>query len=133
LTAGDCNIAPLFNLPATLFADLYAVTVTSPGNLSVRMNASSFDTFLLLLDAQTMKLIDFDDDSGWSLNSLIVRDLAAGNYVIAATSAFYGATGTYTLDSSFDLYTVKTIDKRPNNKTGALPAIIILLLEDELP
>jgi hypothetical protein len=132
LTAGDCNIAPLFNLPATFFADLYAIIVTSPGNLSVQMSASSFDTFLLLLDAQTMKPIDLDDDSGWNLNSLIVRDLATGNYVIVATSAFSGVTGTYTLASSFELYTVKKIDKRPR-MTGVLPAIFILLLEDESP
>jgi len=79
-----------------------------------------------------MKEIDLDDNSGWNLNSMIVRDLAPGNYVIVATSAFYGDTGTYTLASAFQLYTVKEIDKRPR-KTGVLPAIINLLLEDESP
>ncbi len=114
LTASDCNIAPLFNLPFTLFADLYAVAVTSPGNLVVRMSARVFDTFLLLLDAQTMKPIDLDDDSGINLNSLMVRDLAAGNYVIVATSAFFSVTGTYTLTSSFAPYPVKQVDNCQN-------------------
>jgi hypothetical protein len=133
LTTGDCNVAPLFNIPAAHFADLYAITVTSPGHLSVQTSASSFNTFLLLLDAQTLKPIDLDDDDGWFFNSLMVRDLAAGDYVIVASAAYIGVTGTYTLTSSFELYTVKIIDKRPTNKTGALPAIIMLLLEDESP
>ena len=114
LTVEDCDIAPLFNLPFTLFADLYAITVTSPGHLVVRMNASAFDTFLVLLDAQTMKPIDLDDDSGAGLNSLVVRDLATGNYVIVATSAFFGVTGGYTLAASFDSYPVKSVDNCPN-------------------
>ena len=78
------------------------------------MSASVFDTFLLLLDAQTMKPIDLDDDSGVNLNSLMVRDLAAGNYVIVATSAFFSVTGTYTLTSSFAPYPVKQVDNCQN-------------------
>jgi hypothetical protein len=111
---GDCNIAGMFNLPFPFYADLYRVVVPNVSNLTIHLSSGNFDTFLVLLDAESMSPIDLDDDSGGGLNSVIARNLVPGESVIVATTAFSSTFGNYALSTSSFIYsTTATVDNCP--------------------
>jgi hypothetical protein len=103
LAAGDCTINeldPTSGDPS--YVDLYDITMPVSGNLTIRMDSTAIDSFVLLFDPTLNTLIDLDDDSGGNLNSLLTVNLAAGDYTILANSAFadFAQTGPYTLTTS---------------------------------
>jgi len=86
------------------FADRYTLTGASVGQtVRIELSSTDFDTYLLLIDADTDQVLDFNDDVDppSDLNSALEFEVVAGvNYRIEATSAFAGATGAYTLSTS---------------------------------
>jgi hypothetical protein len=79
--------------------DFYEFRLNQSRTVTIQLNSSAFDAWLFLFDRTTGAGITFDDDSGGGLNARIVQNLAAGTYVIGATS-FDGTTGAYTMSTS---------------------------------
>jgi hypothetical protein len=79
--------------------DFYEFRLTQSRTVTIALNSSAFDAWLFLFDRSTAGVLAFDDDSGDDLNARIVQNLAAGTYVIGATS-FDGGTGAYTMSTS---------------------------------
>jgi|LGOV01.1.fsa_nt_gb hypothetical protein len=86
------------------YMDLYRVTLASGGVLTVRMESSAIDSYLVLLpddvDSMSSDTIT-DDDSGGGRNSLISLSRDAGAYIIVANS-YAVEMGPYTLTVSFE-------------------------------
>jgi len=94
-SATDCLISGKYT-------DLYELTLASAANVQVELtsNPGAFDTYLNLINQATSAVVAFDDDDALSigtLNSRINVPLAAGTYIIQATSYAAGATGAYQL------------------------------------
>lgn len=83
-------------LNGQFFADAYAVRVPSTGTVTFDLTSGAFDTFLTLYDPAG-NIIGSDDDGGAGTDSRISMTLAAGWYVIEASSFTEGTTGEYTL------------------------------------
>ncbi len=83
-------------LPSGEYADLYVLTLGSTTNVIIDQSAS-FDTYLYLIAFTSGTIIEEDDDDGPGLDSHIARTLAAGQYIIQASSFNTGITGAYTL------------------------------------
>ncbi len=90
LTTSSCLLA------GGRLADLYVLTLDNTTNVIIDQSAS-FDTYLYLADFVSGTIIEEDDDDGPGLNSHIGRTLAAGQYIIQASSYSSGVTGAYTL------------------------------------
>lgn len=98
LSAGDCRFAALFQDGSdSSYVDLFVVELISDGVLTVSMESSDFDPYLILATKKLGVLAE-DDDDGAGTTASISRRLPAGSYVIAANSAFtFAQTGQYTL------------------------------------
>lgn len=93
LTSSDCQVQGFF-------VDFYEVSLTAPRVLTIVMTSTQVDAFLELYDRGTGTLLAEDDDSAGGPNDSNARldiNLAAGTYVIAATSFFENEIGTYQL------------------------------------
>jgi Fibronectin type III domain/Bacterial pre-peptidase C-terminal domain len=90
LSASDCR------LPSDGLVDRWQFTLSGPATIRLDMWSTAFDTFLYLLDASG-RVIAFDDDGGSGVNSRIVRSLAAGTYIVEASSYASHMTGRYSL------------------------------------
>jgi hypothetical protein len=104
LTASDCTVDALF--PGSrdfTFIDRYRVTLPLRGKLTIRMNSTEFDTFLVLLPSPLqLPAIAIDDDGGGGTDSLISMYLDAGTYSILANSALLNPeTGSYILTTTY--------------------------------
>jgi N-acetylneuraminic acid mutarotase len=103
LEVGDCTAATL--VPGSgdnSLLDLYQVTLTSAGTLTLTLDSIAFDALLLVFADLQQAPFAFDDDGGGGGNARVVVSLGAGTYVIAANSAFLTAdTGPYTLTAAF--------------------------------
>jgi hypothetical protein len=84
------------------YKDDYRLVGVTPGQtIQINLNASSFDTYLQLINADTGEVITFDDDSGEGLNSRLSLTVQPGiNYLVRVTSFSSGSTGNYTLITS---------------------------------
>jgi len=106
LEVGDCTIALLGIDPSDAsFVDVYRVTLAAAGFLSVDLQSQllQFDALLGIFDESLTTLLFIDDESGDDSNSFIDRvPLAAGTYIILASSFFEGDTGAYDLSTSLD-------------------------------
>jgi hypothetical protein len=93
LTTADCN--DQFGA----YVDLYTVTVPTMGIYAFSETAT-FDTYLETFRPD-QTLVGFNDDANQSTtNSTLKVLLAAGDYVLGATSWLENKTGTYTLSST---------------------------------
>lgn len=90
LSASDCLLAD------DSHADLYRFTLTSARAVQIDMTSDEVDAYLGILDADGDLLVD-DDDGGGGTDARIATTLAAGSYVIVATSFDPGDTGRYQL------------------------------------
>ena len=82
------------------FADFYEMKLTADGTVDIRLNATEFDAYLIVLDAKG-NVVDDDDDSGGNTNARITRPLPAGTYyVVAKPFGDYLAHGAYTLSAN---------------------------------
>lgn len=106
LATTDCSVVRLFPSETgdQSLLDQYVVTLPANGELTIRLESTQFDVYLLLFDTNPPVLPSTfeDDDSGGNLNALLVVWLNAGTYIIIANSATLTAvTGAYTLTTSF--------------------------------
>jgi len=77
------------------YARYFRLHVSSPTQVTIDLTAS-WDTYLYLLDNRG-NIVSRDDDGGTDRNSRIGRTLAAGDYLIEATSYQRGQTGSFSL------------------------------------
>ncbi|HAA28125.1 MAG TPA: peptidase S8 [Cyanobacteria bacterium UBA8553] len=69
------------------------------------MNSTAFDSYLQVINANTGEIVAFNDDFG-GLNSQVTFTAQAGvDYIARATSYASGATGAYTLTTTYDTST----------------------------
>ena len=79
------------------FADIYTLTLSADTTVELRANSTTFDAYLVLLDAKG-NLVDQDDDSGGGTNAKISDLLPAGTYyVVVKPFGDYTKAGAYTL------------------------------------
>ena len=99
LQNGDCVADP----PAdNSLVDPYQITLPGSGMLTIEMESSQLDSFLLLTDENVTTLLAFNDDFGGGLNSRIQLQLDKGTYLILAnTATSFADTGSYVLTTSF--------------------------------
>ena len=80
--------------------DFYGFRLTQSMNLTINLESSDFDSFLVLFNSSA-DVLETDDDSGVGLDSRITTSLEPGLYAIGANSAFTTADlGSYTLSVS---------------------------------
>jgi hypothetical protein len=105
LSAPDCTLAQLgIDPPDQSYVDLYRVTPTSAGFLTVAVDSTEIDSYVYLFDETLTELIGFSDDGGGGSNSLIPQVLVdAASYLIFVNSFAIGETGNYTLNTTFEL------------------------------
>lgn len=103
------------------FRDDYLLTELTPGE-AVQVNLdASFDTFLLLINANTGEVLDYNNNSNDTLNSQLNFTAEAGvNYILRSTSFTAGATGEYSLTTNVGTTTPVTIIGSNNTITGTL-------------
>jgi serine protease Do len=81
------------------FADLYQMTLAAEATVDIRLNATEFDPYLIVLDAKG-NVVEDDDDGGGNTNSRITRAFPAGTYyVVTKPFGDYVAHGAYTLSA----------------------------------
>jgi hypothetical protein len=90
LTGSDCLA------PDGSRADLYRLTIQEPTHVSMLMQSTAFDAYIVLLDADG-DVIGEDDDSAGGSNAGLSGVLNAGTYYVAANSAAAGESGAYSL------------------------------------
>lgn len=84
---------------AECYAVTYRITVPSAQQLDLRLLSTAFDAYLVLLSPSGAILAE-DDDSGGGTNARLTGSIAAGDFLIEVTSAFFGETGPFTLSVS---------------------------------
>jgi len=115
--SGDCLFNELVpGLRDGSTADLYQLTLTGPGTLTIDMNSpcvdnpctnGTVDSFLFLYDETFTNQLAMDDDGGQNVgggrfDSHIEITLEAGTYFVLASSFGQGETGAYSLTTQFD-------------------------------
>jgi hypothetical protein len=90
LTRADCV------LPHGAHGDGYALVLGAPAVLRIELTSPHFDALVVVADTALM-IYAFDDDGGAGTNARLETWLAAGTYVVWATSYFPGETGSYHL------------------------------------
>ncbi|MGB5960268.1 MAG: S8 family peptidase [Coleofasciculaceae cyanobacterium] len=103
------------------FRDDYLLTELTPGEeVQVNLDAS-FDTALVLINANTGRVLDYNNNSNGTLNSQLNFTAEAGvNYILRSTSFTAGATGEYSLTTNVGTPTPVTIIGSNNVITGTL-------------
>jgi hypothetical protein len=103
------------------FRDDYLLTGLTQGEeVQVNLDAS-FDTFLVLINANTGRVLGYNNNSNDTLNSQLNFTAQAGvNYIIRSTSFTPGATGDYNLTTNVGTPTPATIIGTNKAITGTL-------------
>ncbi len=100
LSTTDCRVRDILGQGTDdSYADQYRVTLKERGTLTLVLQSTAFDAYLILLDAN-LRQIATDDDSAGNRNARISRMMDPGTYVIVA-KPFRPATGSYTLQADF--------------------------------
>lgn len=98
LTVSDCLVEVE---RGRFYFDLYDITLPEDGRLTVAMSSSEIDPIVAVAPSDLGRIIARDDDGGPGLDALLTTPLAAGRYVIFATSDVPEQTGGYTLTTTF--------------------------------
>jgi hypothetical protein len=91
LSSSDCTLSD------GSYADIYSFQGTAGQRITIHLDSSAFDAYLVLWDPSGAK-VDEDDDGGPGLDSLLTYTLpSTGTWYIGANSLSAGTTGSYTL------------------------------------
>ena len=99
LATTDCKLSS-----GRFYAKIYRLSVTATATVQIDQSSATLDSYIYLFDANLNTIEENDDDPSRvsTLDSRIIRSLAAGTYYIGVTSFGLGARGAFTL-------TVKTV------------------------
>jgi hypothetical protein len=81
------------------FYDAYSFGATATASVRVNLSSATFDTFLLLTDADG-NVLAFNDDGAGGTNSTLRILMGTSSYLIQANSLLSGVSGNYSLSSS---------------------------------
>lgn len=103
------------------FRDDYLLTgLTAGEEVQVNLDAS-FDSFLVLINANNGRTLDYNNNSNGTLNSQLNFTAEAGvNYILRSTSFTSGATGEYSLTTNFGTPIPATLIGSNKTTTGTL-------------
>lgn len=92
LTVSDCV------LTGPAYADGLLLVLQSGQTITVAMNSSALDPYLILVQGSTGYIVDSDDDGGPGVNALMTYTAATLDvYALFMATALNGQTGNYTL------------------------------------
>jgi hypothetical protein len=77
-------------------AEVFELTLAAAQQVTITMTSGAFDSYLVLSDAAGSTLAS-DDDGAGNRNARITRQLAAGTYLIEASSSLPGGAGLFEL------------------------------------
>jgi uncharacterized protein YjdB len=117
LTTADCAINADGPTP---FTQRWRLSVPTSGLVQIDMTSAAFDAFLILQDATGAVRAVNDDADGGTLNSRIIANVPAGEYVVNASSFNRGAVGAYQL-------LARTAVPPPNITVSVSPTSLSLL------
>jgi hypothetical protein len=88
LSTSDCRQVDLL-VPSTSgrFFDVYRLKITGYTILTAVMSSNAVDSYLILLDAATKKVLASDDNSAGNGNAGMSMGVPPGDYLLVATSA----------------------------------------------
>jgi len=89
LTTASCEVG-------SRYEERWTLTLATRAKVQIDLTSGTFDTYLYVADANGSP-IEEDDDDGDGTNARVIRVLAAGTYLIRATSFSPGVTGSYQL------------------------------------
>lgn len=95
LATTDCRLAV-----DNTYIDYYEFTLQGAATVTISMQSTEFDAYLILWNRAGGSPVAEDDDGGGGTDAQIVQNLSAGTYVIGANSFSAGETGAYTLSSN---------------------------------
>lgn len=121
LVSGSLDTTDPTTFDNARFRDDYLLTgLTAGEEVQVNLDAN-FDTFLVLINANTGRVLGFNNDSNDTLNSQLNFTAEAGvNYILRSTSITPGATGEYSLTTNLGTPIPGTIIGSNNAITGTL-------------
>jgi hypothetical protein len=98
LTPSDCPL--LYHGHADgRYVDYWGVTLAASRSVTVEMASVHMDSYLILWDRGSGRILAEDDDSGSGLTARITVSLSPGRYIIGATTFWPEEAGSYTLSS----------------------------------
>jgi hypothetical protein len=104
LDTGNCRLFDLYPyVEDASYVTTYRVTAPRRGMLTIDMTSRNFDTYLFLA-AEDGKLVAGDEDTGggpFGTDARLIAQVNAGTYLVYANSSTTGATGSYSLETSF--------------------------------
>lgn len=115
LAVTDCFASELGLDALHVLMDRYALDLPEGGRLAVELRSSDFDAFLVLFAGEGGAEIARDDDAGPGTDARLELELAAGSYLLGATSFGEGEAGAYALSTS--------LVPEPERARGALAAL----------
>jgi hypothetical protein len=92
----DCDVPFEGPWPIAAFGDAWRLDLDAAATVRIDLMSDDFDAVLYLSDLE-LNLIDYDDDGGVGYNSRITRQLAAGSYLVWASSFYANEVGEYRL------------------------------------
>jgi hypothetical protein len=98
LTPSDCPLL-YHGLADGRVVDFWGFTLGASRTVTIEMASVHMDSYLILWDRQSGRILAEDDDSGNGLTARITLPLSPGRYVIGATSFWPEEAGSYTLSS----------------------------------
>lgn len=102
LRSADCLLSVFLpNESSDKYARLYRLVVRQPGELTLDLTSSAFDTYLYLLNSR-YGILQYNDDVGPGTDSRITYRVQPGTYYVVATTYDDGATGGFGLRSNLN-------------------------------
>lgn len=117
------NSDPANSLRSGSYYDGYLLTnLVADQQVQVNLNSTAFDSYLQVVNANTGEIVAFNDDFS-GLNSQVTFTAQAGvDYIARATSYVSGATGAYTLTTTYNTSPTPTPGYNSNYGYGLVNA-----------